>query len=179
MFGRGGAAVALSSLALVGSSVVWAPASQAHVPEHRESVLCMGSSTSMYDPPLTLLPRPTRVRTRASYGCAVAPGRTVSATGYLEGESPSASCITVDSPRLREVVRYADGKRSLISYDSGTSIRVAGVLVVRLSGRVVEGRGEGLAAHRTVPALPGQLPTECLLSGLTGSTGEALLEIGA
>ncbi|MER6029863.1 hypothetical protein [Streptomyces sp. NPDC001851] len=85
----------------------------------------------------------------------------------------------MDSPRLREVVHYADGKRSLISYDSGTSIRVAGVLVVRLSGRVVEGRGEGLAAHRTVPALPGRLPTECPLSGLTGSTGEALLEIGA
>ncbi|MEW2139529.1 hypothetical protein AB0892_23595 [Streptomyces sp. NPDC005409] len=101
----------------------------------------------------------------------------MAATGYLEGTSPTASCITVNSPRLKEVVHYGDGKRSLISYDSSTSIRLAGVLVVRLSGRVVEGRGAGLAAHRTVAALPGELPTSCLLSGLRGSAGEAQLEI--
>ncbi|MEH0573187.1 MULTISPECIES: hypothetical protein [Streptomyces] len=101
----------------------------------------------------------------------------MSATGSLEGTSPAASCITLNSPRLEEVVHYADGKRSLIAYDSSSSIRVAGVLVVRMSGRVVEGRGEGLAAHRTVAALPGELPTACLLSGLQGSNGEAQLEI--
>ncbi|GHI10231.1 hypothetical protein AQI88_39455 [Streptomyces cellostaticus] len=175
MFGRRGVAVALSSLALVGSSLVWAPAGQAHESEH---VLCAGSSTSMYDPPLTLQPRPTRVRTHAGYECTAKPGRTVQATGYLEGVSPSASCITVDSPHLKEFVHYADGERSLIAYDSGTTVRVAGVLVVRLSGRVIKGRGEGQAAQRIVPALPGQLPTECLSSGLRGSGGEAVLEIG-
>ncbi|MFF7755753.1 hypothetical protein ACFZCP_42615 [Streptomyces sp. NPDC007971] len=126
---------------------------------------------------MTLLPRQTRVQTHAGYTCAVAPGRTVSATSSLEGTSPAASCITVNSPRLKEVVHYGDGKRSLIAYDSSTSIRVAGVLVVRMSGWVVEGRGEGLAAHRTVAALPGELPTSCLLSGLRGSNGEAQLEI--
>ncbi|WP_369174972.1 hypothetical protein AB5J49_46940 [Streptomyces sp. R28] len=126
---------------------------------------------------MTLLPRQTRVQTQASYTCAVTHGRTVPATGYLEGKSPSASCITVNSPRLEEVVHYGDGKRSSIAYDSSTSIRVAGALVVRLSGRVVEGRGEGLTAHRTVAALPGELPTSCLLSGLQGSNGEAQLEI--
>ncbi|MEU2712197.1 hypothetical protein [Streptomyces sp. NPDC007205] len=175
MFGRRGVAVALSSLALVGSSVVWAPAGQAHESEH---VLCAGSSTSMYDPPLTLESRSTRVRTQASYECTAKPGRTVPATGYLEGVSPSASCITLDSPHLKEFVHYADGRRSLIVYNSGTSVRVAGVLVVRLSGRVVEGRGEGLPAQRIVPALPGGLPTECLSSGLRGSSGVAALEIG-
>ncbi|MET9428474.1 hypothetical protein [Streptomyces sp. NPDC003036] len=142
-----------------------------------ESVVCTGSSTSTYDPPLTLLPRQTRVQTHASYTCGVAPGRTVPATSYLEGTSPAASCVTVNSPRLGEVVQYADGKRSSIAYDSSTSVRVAGVLVVRLAGRVVEGRGEGLAARRTVAALPAQLPTACLLSGLRGSSGEAQLEI--
>lgn len=175
---RRGAAVALGSLVLMGSSMVWAPAGQAHEGE-RGGVLCMGSSTSTYDPPLTLEPRPTRVHTQASYECAIAPGRTVSAAGHLEGLSPAASCITVDSPHLREIVTYTDGKRSLIVYDSGTSIRVAGVLVVRLAGRVVEGRGEGESAHRTVPALPGALPTQCLSSGIPGSSGEAQLEIGS
>ncbi|MFF5701342.1 hypothetical protein ACFY7H_02340 [Streptomyces sp. NPDC012794] len=83
----------------------------------------------------------------------------------------------MNSPRLKELVHYADGKRSSIAYDSSTSVRVAGVLVVRLSGRVVEGRGEGLAAQRTVAALPGELPTSCLLTGLHGSSGQAQLEI--
>lgn len=179
MFGRHGTAVVMSSLALVASSVVWAPAGQALEPVHRENVLCTGSSTSTYEPPLTLLPGPTRIETHAAYTCGVAPGRTVPATGYLEGESPGASCLTVNSARLEEVVRYGDGKQSSIAYDSSTTVRVAGVLVVRLSGRVVEGRGEGLTAHRTVAALPGELPTECLLSGLGGSSGRAQLEIGS
>ncbi|WP_159403784.1 hypothetical protein [Streptomyces sp. NRRL S-646] len=128
---------------------------------------------------MTLLPRPTHVQTHASYTCGVGPGRTVPATGDLDGKSPSASCITVNSPRLKEVVHYGDGKQSSIAYDSSTTVRVAGVLVVRMSGRVVEGRGEGLTAHRTVAALPGELPTSCLLSGLEGSSGEAQLEIGS
>ncbi|KIZ18415.1 hypothetical protein [Streptomyces natalensis] len=179
MFSKHGAAVALSSRPLVGSSMVWAPAGQAHGPEHRESVLCTGSSAGMYDPPLTLLPRKTRVRTHAGYDCTVAPGRTMPATGYLEGESPSASCVQLDGPHLKEVVKYADGKRSLIAYSSGTSVRVADLLIARLSGRVVEGRGEGRSAQRTVSALSRQLPTECLSSGLTGSTGKAQLEIGS
>ncbi|NSL42942.1 hypothetical protein HO151_01660 [Streptomyces sp. 8P21H-1] len=166
-----------SSLTLVAASVLWAPVGRAHEPVRQESVLCTGSSTSTYDPPLTLSPRQTRVRTDARYTCAVAPGRTVPATGHLEGESPSASCVTVNSPRLEELVRYGDGKRSSIAYDNSTTVRVAGVLLVRLSGRVVEGRGEGLTAHRTVAALPGELPTSCLLSGLRGSSGEAQLEI--
>ncbi|MFJ9614961.1 hypothetical protein [Streptomyces noursei] len=178
MFGRRGAAVALSSLALVVSSVVWAPAGQAHESEHKEGVLCTGSSTSTYDPALTLVPRQTRVRARGNYECTVEPGRTEPATGYMEGKSPAASCITLDSPHLREFVHYADGKRSLIVYDRDTTLRVAGVLVVELSGRVVEGRGEGLAAQRIVTALPRQLPTECLTSGLRGSEGGARLEIG-
>ncbi|MET9444394.1 hypothetical protein [Streptomyces sp. NPDC006610] len=127
---------------------------------------------------MTLLPRSTRVKTDASYRCAVTPGRTVPATGRLEGTSPSASCATLGSSRFGEVVHYGDGKRSSIAYDSSTTVRVAGVLVVRLSGRVVEGRGEGLAAHRTVAALPSELPTSCLSSGLRSSSGEAKLEIG-
>lgn len=177
MFDRHCTAVVMSSLALVAASVIWAPVDQAHASVHQESVLCTGSSTSTYDPPLTLLPRQTRVQTHARYTCAVAPGRTVPATGYLEGISPSASCITLSSARLEEVVHYGDGTRSSIEYDAGATVRVAGVLVVRLSGRVVEGRGEGLSAQRTVAALPGQLPTSCLLSGLRGSNGEAQLEI--
>ncbi|MEU4208434.1 hypothetical protein AB0F13_00285 [Streptomyces sp. NPDC026206] len=93
--------------------------------------------------------------------------------------SPASSCVTLAGPsRLKETVRYADGKRSLIDYAKGSTTRVAGVLIVELSGRVIKGRGEGQPARRTVLlALPRQLPTECLASGLRGSSGRAQLEI--
>ncbi len=78
----------------------------------------------------------------------------------------------------KETVRYGDGKRSVILYTGGQTTRLAGLLVLRLTGRVTEGRGEGQSAQRTVTALPGQLPTECLSSGLRGSNGWAQVEIG-
>ncbi|MEU2869367.1 hypothetical protein ABZ769_09190 [Streptomyces olivoreticuli] len=132
----------------------------------------------MYDPPLTLAPRNTRVHTQAWYNCTDTPGRTVPATGTLDGVSPTASCNGLTNPRLTETVRYADGKRSLIVYDSGTTVRVAGALDVTLSGRVTEGRGEGQQAERTVLlALPHQLVTDCLSSGIQGSHGDAQLKV--
>lgn len=176
MFGRRGAAVVLGSLVLVGSSLVWAPAGQAEGGGHGESFGCVGTSAGMYDPPLTLAPRETRVRAETQYTCGVGPGRTVTATGTLEGVSPAASCVTVTTgTHLRETVQYADGERSSIEYDGGSTLRVAGLQVVRLTGRVTEGRGAGQSVHRTVPALPGQLPTECLSTGLRQSGGWAQL----
>ncbi|MEU5049113.1 hypothetical protein [Streptomyces sp. NPDC021096] len=76
-----------------------------------------------------------------------------------------------------ETVQYADHRRSLIVYDDATVLHLAGVTLTRLSGRVVEGRGEGRAAQRTVIALPSQLPTDCLASGLRSSSNGVQLEI--
>ncbi|GGX60923.1 hypothetical protein GCM10010324_01920 [Streptomyces hiroshimensis] len=178
MVSRRSAAVVLSSLLLVGSAWGWAPAGQAHEGRHRGGVLCQGDSTSTYDPPLTSASRSTRVHTDAWYTCTVEPGRTVHATGSLDGVSPSASCDGLSNPRITEVVKYDDGEQSLILYDQGTTVRTAGVLDVTLSGRVAEGRGKGQSARRDVLlALPQQLPTECLSSGLRGNNGQAQLVI--
>ncbi|MEV5238462.1 hypothetical protein AB0K89_04945 [Streptomyces cinnamoneus] len=137
----------------------------------------MGASRSTYDPPLTLVPRGAHVTADARYHCTVAPGRTLPATGALEGESPNASCVTLGGARLTETVRYADGKRSLIVYDSGTTLRVTDAQIIRLTGRVTEGRGKGRPAQRTVFAGSAQLLTDCLSSGLRGSIGQAQLEV--
>jgi hypothetical protein len=177
MVGRHGVAVTFGVLSLVGSALVWAPAGQADAGRHTETIGCVGTSDSDYEPPLTLVPRATRIHTRAQYTCTLGPGRTVAATGSLEGVSPAGSCVTITSSRTTETVRYADGTRSAIVYDTSRTIRVAGVLVVGLTGRVVEGRGAGRPAQRTVTALPSELPTACLAPGLTGSTGSAQLEI--
>ncbi|MFF3916268.1 hypothetical protein ACFYZB_22790 [Streptomyces sp. NPDC001852] len=175
MFGRRGVAVALGSVVLAGSSLVWAPAGQAMTGEEG-SVGCIGHSESRYDPPLTLLARPTHVHADITYTCG-AHGRTVPATGSFNSDAPAASCVAVSGGSGTETVRYADGGRSQIAYDSATTVRVAGVLVVIQRGRVVEGRDQGHPVQRTITGLPRELPTECLTSGLQGGGNEVQLEI--
>ncbi|WP_372408882.1 hypothetical protein [Streptomyces luteireticuli] len=176
MGGRRGVAVVLGSMVLVGSAAVWAPAGQAG---GREGVTCTGSDSTAYEPGLSLVPRETRIDVRARYACTVGPGRTVHAVAELHGVSPGASCLTVNSPRGHEVVHYADGWRSVLVYDAGTALRVAGVNAVELTGRVVEGRGAGQLARRTVVLLPEQSPTDCLTpDGVRHVGGGTQLEIG-
>ncbi|MFI9204110.1 hypothetical protein [Streptomyces sp. NPDC053048] len=126
---------------------------------------------------MTLVPRRTHVHVEAAYVCTVAPGRTVRADGTLDGVSPAASCLEQTSSLPTEIVRYADGTRSVIVYNHAATVRVANALETRVTGRVTEGRGKGLSAQRTTTALSGQLPTECLAGGLRGVTGSTLLEI--
>ncbi|MER6030985.1 hypothetical protein [Streptomyces sp. NPDC001851] len=175
MFDRRGVAVTLGSLMLVGSSLVWAPAGQATTSEEG-SVDCTGHSESRYDPPLTLLARPTHVHADITYTCGTH-GRTIPATGSFDSDAPAASCVAVSGGSGTEAVRYADGGRSLIVYGSATTLRVAGVLVVIQRGRVTEGRGQGHPVQRTITGLPRDLPTECLTSGLRGGSNEVQLEL--
>lgn len=171
-----GTTVTLGTLALVVASLVWAPAGQAGGGGY-EAVTCTGNSHSRYDPPLTLVPRETRNHADVRYTCTTGPGRTAPATGSFDAFAPTASCVSLSSAKGTETVRYADGGRSVIVIDGATTARVAGVLVVLQSGRVTEGRGEGHFVRRTVAALPQQLPTDCLTSGLKGTRSAVQLEI--
>ncbi|MEV5374414.1 hypothetical protein AB0L26_00305 [Streptomyces nondiastaticus] len=181
MFGKRGAALTLGSLLLVGSSLVWAPAGRAGTGRHEDhegGFLCTGSSRSHYDPPLILEPRLTRVRADVTYSsCTVRPGRTVAATSSFDGVSPAASCLTLSGGSGEETVQYADGRRSLIVYDSSRILRAAGVLALVQSGRVTEGRGKGHPARRTITGAPRELPTDCLAPGLREGDNEVQLEI--
>ncbi|MDF3293012.1 hypothetical protein [Streptomyces silvisoli] len=173
---RRGMTVMLGSLALVASSLVWAPASHAGTGRY-EGVTCTGNAHSSYDPPLTLLPRKTRNHADVRYICTSARGDAVPATGSFNAVAPSASCVSLSNASGREIVRYADGGRSVIVIDGATTARVAGVPVVLQSGRVIEGRGEGHFVRRSVTALPDQLPTDCLTSGIQGTQSAVQLEI--
>lgn len=173
---RRGTTVMLGSLALVVSSLVWAPAGQAGTRGY-EAIMCAGKAHSSYDPPLTLLPRQTRNHADVRYTCTTAPGRTAPATGSFDAVAPAASCVSLSGASGTETVRYADGSRSVIVIDGATTARVAGVLVVLQSGRVTEGRGAGHFVRRTVASLPQQLPTDCLTSGLRGTQSAVQLEI--
>lgn len=178
VFGGRRTAVVVSSLILVGASSAWAPASGADDGGAGGGVVCAGTSHGMYDPPLTLVSRRTRVHVEAGYTCTTASGMSVPARAVLDGVSPAASCLAQSSSHPTETVRYADGTRSVVVYDDAAAVRLTGVLVTALSGRVTKGSGKGLSVRRTTPALSGQLPTECLASGLRGASGSTLLEIG-
>ncbi|MEV4504342.1 hypothetical protein [Streptomyces klenkii] len=178
MFGKRGAAVTLGSLLLVGSSLVWAPMGRAGTGGHEGGFLCTGSSRSHYDPPLTFDPRLTRVHADVTYtSCAVGPGRTVPATSSFDGLSPAASCLTLSGGGGKETIEYADGRRSLIVYDSATILRVAGVLSLVQSGRVTEGHGKGHPVRRAVTGPPRELLTGCLTSGLREGGNTVQLEV--
>ncbi|WP_414167561.1 hypothetical protein ACMATS_08795 [Streptoverticillium reticulum] len=177
MFGMRGAAVALGSLALVVSSLVWAPDSQAWPGGGQGAVTCTGNSEGRYAPPLVLLPQPTRIHADVRYLCTVRTGHTVPATSSFDSSLTMASCASDSDALGVEKVRYDGGGRSVIVIDSATTARVAGVLFVLQSGRVTEGRGAGHQVRRTVAAPPRQLITDCLTSGLRGSSSGVQLEI--
>ncbi|WP_158795016.1 hypothetical protein [Streptomyces sp. NRRL S-337] len=175
MLSRRGTTVMLGFLALVVSSLVWAPAAPAGTGGY-EAVTCTGNAHGSYDPPLSLLSRETRIHADVRYTCTTGPGRTAPATGSFDAVAP-ASCISLSSASGTETVRYTDGSRSVIVIDGATTARVGGVLVVLQSGRVTEGRGEGHYVRRTVTSLSQQLPTDCLTSGLQGTRSAVQLEI--
>ncbi|GAA0435292.1 hypothetical protein [Streptomyces luteireticuli] len=170
-------AVTLGALVLMVSSLAWAPAGHAGTPGEYEAVTCTGNSHSHYDPPLTLQPQETHNYAHVRYTCTTAPGHTTPATGSFDSVSPSASCLSLTDTRGVETVHYADGTRSVIVIDGATTVRVTGVLESLQSGRVVEGRGKGHFIRRTVSALPRQLPTDCLTSGLRVTESAVQLEI--
>ncbi|MFF4528679.1 hypothetical protein ACFY1P_05340 [Streptomyces sp. NPDC001407] len=176
MGGGRGAAVALSSLVLVGSSLIWAPAGHAHPGGGEGGFVCTGTNEARYDPPLTFTPGTVHVQGRARYTCTIAPGRNVPADGSLDVTAPESACNALTGAGGTETVRYADGARSLIVYAGSTTARVAGVLFTTLHGRIAQGRGEGLSARRSAALLPGQLPTDCLAPGIRESNGQVQLE---
>ncbi|MEU4211877.1 hypothetical protein AB0F13_18040 [Streptomyces sp. NPDC026206] len=157
MFGRRGIGIALSSLTLLGASLVAAPAARAHTP-----IACAGQENTRYTPGLQLAPRPTDIVAEGTYTCSDAPGHTVAATTRITATTPQGSCLTLGSVRARETVRYGDGRTSVISYTTGHSVRVLGVNNVRLDGVVVEGLGKGARAQRAIQTAPADLPTTCL-----------------
>ncbi len=170
-----GATVMLGSLALVVSSLVWAPAGQAGTGGY-EAVTCVGDAHGRYDPPLTLRPQETRIHADVRYTCTTAPGRTVPATGSFDAVAPTASCLSLSDASGTETIRYEGGGRSVIVID-GPTVRVVGLLDAQQSGRVTEGRGEGHFVRRTVTSPPRQSPTDCLASGLQGTESAVQLEI--
>ncbi|MEU3354790.1 hypothetical protein [Streptomyces sp. NPDC037389] len=180
MFSRRDAVVALCSVTLAASAVsAGSPAAAAPARGPITPIVCTGHEDGYAVPSLGLLPKPTRIEARARYTCTTRPGEAVAATGRFEGISPSASCVAVDNPTGREVVRYADGRTSVIAYDSSSVLRLAGVNIVQLQGRVTDGVGEGQSARRTLATIANGAATECVVrTPISHAPGRVQMETG-
>ena len=136
---------------------------------------CVGTETTRYDPPLTLTNKPTDIHADANYVlCLGGPG---SATGEVDGISPSASCVAISTPVVTEVVKFSTNQTDVIVYTTAAAARVGGFNIVTLTGTVTSGPHQGKTAVKTVQLTPIPEPTACLGDGLDLATGITQLEI--
>ncbi|MEV5508201.1 hypothetical protein [Streptomyces orinoci] len=172
---RGVAGIALSSLTLLAAAVGGVPAAQAH---DRTALECAGQENITYGPGLGLSSAGSaRVTVDGTYHCTDAAGRGATARYHTVGETGSG-CLLFAWNRSKEVLHFADGATTVITYRSGPSVRVAGVNAALLRGTVTGGRGKGAAAEKVIETVPGSLPTECVLgAGIRHTTGLTRLSI--
>ncbi|MEU4208612.1 hypothetical protein AB0F13_01185 [Streptomyces sp. NPDC026206] len=164
-------------MALVGSSLGWAPATQAHS-SSRSSLACSGQENTRYVPGLTVVPRSAVTRGNVTYTCTDRPGHTLAATSTIAGVSPHAACVGLKHSRVRETLHYADGGTSVIYYPTSFGTRILGINTSHLEGTVIAGRYKGRGAVRNIQSLGGELPTACLTpEGLQYFTVRANLQI--
>ncbi|MFF4530082.1 hypothetical protein ACFY1P_12490 [Streptomyces sp. NPDC001407] len=175
MIGKRGAGVTLSSLALLAATVAGAPEAQAH--DHT-AMDCKGQENITYGPGLGLSSAGSaEVTVDGTYHCKDASGHGVTAAYHTEGET-GGSCLLLSWNRSKEVLHYADGATTVIAYQAGPSVRVAGFNTALLKGTVVGGRGEGAAAEKTIQTVPGSLPTDCVIGeGIRHTTALTRLSI--
>lgn len=138
-------------------------------------IACAGPETTNYDPPLTLEPSPTSIQAQANYALCL--GGPTSATGKVEGQSPSASCLTISRPQVEEIVEFNTKQTDVIQYTTASTTRAGGFNIVTLTGTVTNGPHQGQTAVKTVQLTPIPEPAACVGDGLNLASGITQLEI--
>ncbi|MFI9723917.1 hypothetical protein ACIHFE_30420 [Streptomyces sp. NPDC052396] len=181
MIGTRGAGIALASLVLLVTGAGGVPAAQAQGQDQdraHTAVECTGQENITYGPGLGLSSAGSaKVSVDGTYRCTDGSGHGSTATYHTEGET-GGSCLLLAWNRSKEVLHYADGATTVIAYQAGPSVRVAGVNTALLKGDVVGGRGQGAAAEKIIQTVPGNLPTDCAIGGgIRHTTGLTRLSI--
>ncbi|MBC2878797.1 MULTISPECIES: hypothetical protein [Streptomyces] len=179
MIGSRGAGITLASLALLAAAAGGVPAAQAGGQAREYTALeCTGQENITYGPGLGLSSAGSaKVSVDGTYHCTDGSGHRSTATYHTEGMT-GGGCLLLSWNRSKETLRFADGTTTVIAYQAGPSVRVAGLNTALLRGEVVGGRGKGAAAEKTIQTLPGSLPTDCAIGGgIRHTTGLTHLSI--
>jgi hypothetical protein len=145
-------------------------------PEGDGPIVCTGSVTTDYDPPLGPLPKPTTQTVTELLGAA----GDGSCTGPFAGGSAvtvfqqDVSCLLqgLGDTLVENEVTYLwlGGATSTITYPVTTVVRAAGQLVVTSTGTVTDGFRDGAVSER-IAVYPDLGLLDCLSSSVDQQTG--------
>ncbi|MGI5337457.1 hypothetical protein ACQEVS_08710 [Streptomyces sp. CA-181903] len=165
MIGSRGAGITLATLTLL-TTAAGVPAAQAgdHARAHT-TMECTGQENITYGPGLGLSSAGSaEVSVDGTYHCTDGSGRRSTATYHTEGKT-GGGCLLLSWNRSVETLHYTDGTKTVIAYQAGPSVRVAGLNTALLKGEVIDGRAKGATAEKTIQTLPATLPTDCAIGG--------------
>lgn len=162
----------VAAAALAATTVMWAEPSVAAT----NLLVCTGTATIDYTPPLGPLPRPTtqkvaeRLGDQGGGGCVG--GKTGGGADTTFQQEVGCLLQGLGDTLVENVVTYhwSDGQTSTITYPVTTVAHLAGQLVVTSTGTVTAGYGQGSASER-VAAYPDLDVLACLTSGVSRQTG--------
>jgi hypothetical protein len=144
--------------------------------EDGELILCTGTVTTDYDPPLGPLPTPTTQTVTEELGThgdgsCTGPFAGGTATTVFEQD---VSCLLqgLGDTLVENVVAYhwQGGQTSTVTYPVTTVLRAAGQLIVTSTGTVTDGYGEGALSER-IAVYPDLELLSCLSSTVDQQTG--------
>ncbi|MFF7340577.1 hypothetical protein ACFZAT_24965 [Streptomyces sp. NPDC008163] len=166
------AASLAGALALAGALVTAAPASA----DETSPLLCTGSVTVDYSPPLGPLPRATSQSVTEKLGTAgggSCGGPFASGTAHTVFDQ-EVSCLAqgLGDTLVQNVVTYhwSDGRTSTITYPVTTVVHAVNQEIVTSTGTVTAGYGVGSVSER-VAVYPSLSLLDCLGSTITQQTG--------
>lgn len=152
--------------------------SASHHPAHAlgEDLICTGTDTSTYSPPLTNTSRSETISNFANLTyCEVHSDSGITAGTDSSTITIVTSCTTLSFPAHTTSYVWDNGQMSVVNYTTTIVTRVNGTIQVQAIGKVVSGGfvGDNATETATLPALD---LLECAGSGVPSLTGPETVE---
>ena len=147
-----------------------------------QSVVCAGTETATYNPPLTNTQQEEQVTATTSYSPCVVLGVSGISSGTAYSNPPirdlSCTALLGGGPSIR-IINWSNGLSSTLSYTSNVN-SVNGLLVVTMTGNISAGlfKGQSAVGVVTVNNLSqADFLTACSGSGVVSLSGPSTLTI--
>jgi hypothetical protein len=170
---------ALSAAALVGGGVVAAAPSAWAVPAALGDLVCTGSQSAHFSPPLTNTPATVTATVQENYNCFSVLSPISSGNGGYTAVRPGNSCLLSLSPLGTSQVTYRwnTGQTSTVTYNNTNVVRAANGTTTTIStGAVTSGYSTGSLVTRELVA-PALSLSACATTGVSDETGIATLTV--
>ncbi|TRV71726.1 hypothetical protein FKN01_31420 [Streptomyces sp. 130] len=171
-------AIASAATLLGGAALLAAPTASA-APAAVGDLVCTGSQTAHFSPPLTNTPTTVTATVQENYNCLSLLSPISSGSGGYTAVRPDNSCLLSLSPLGTSQVTYGwnTGQTSTVTFNNTNVIRAANGTTTTIStGAVTSGYSTGSLVTRELVA-PALSLTACATTGVSDSTGVATLTV--